>query len=587
MEQFSYKGNKFLLNGEPFVVRAGAIHYFRISRAYWHDRLLKLKECGFNTVETYVAWNVHEPREGEFVFADENDVSEFLSEAQRLGLYAIVRPCPYICAEWEFGGLPAWLLKDGNMRLRCDYPPYMQKVEKYLHRLFDVLRPHLLSAGGNVIMMQVENEYGSFGNDKSYLNKLVDIYRECGIDCLLFTADGVWHNMIVGGSLPERCLPFLTFGSRTSDAMKAIDVVSKNTPKMCAEFWCGWFDHWGEEHHVRKAEDILKDFEPFLANGWSFNFYMFCGGTNFGFMNGSNFYGGKIQPTVTSYDYCAPLTEAGDRTETYYALRDMMRSYGVDVPSLTARESEKAAYGDVELNKREYLLENVDKFSEAIRSACPLYMEEIGQNYGYVLYSGVIPDNMENARLYLDGLADRAIVYLDGEKTAVFDRNEPSPEIFVNTLDGEKRLDILVENRGRINYGQEIYDQKGLNHVRLGFVSLFGWNIYPLFEKGITTAAGISENDRIRKTDKPVICLAIFNVDEPRDTFVKLYGVRRGFIEINGWNVGRFNYDEGPQKTLYVPASALGTGRNTIVVFSSDGADERVVATFEDVPELQ
>lgn len=586
MEIFSYKGNEFLFNGEPFIVRSGAIHYFRIPRAYWRDRLMKLKECGFNTVETYVAWNVHEPREGEFVFDGENDVSEFLSEAQRLGLYAIIRPCPYICAEWEFGGLPAWLLKDGNMRLRCNYSPYMQKVEKYLHRLFDVLRPHLLSAGGNVIMMQVENEYGSFGNDKTYLQRLVEIFRECGIDCLLFTADGVWYNMVASGSLPEKCLPFLTFGSRTQDAMKAIGVVASDTPKMCAEFWCGWFDHWGEEHHVRNAEDVIKDFEPFLANRWSFNLYMFCGGTNFGFMNGANYKDGKLHPTVTSYDYCAPLNEAGDRTETYYALRDMMRSCGVDAPALTAKESEKAAYGDVKLNKRMFLLENVDKFAEAVTSACPLLMEEIGQNYGYILYSTTIPYNLENANLYIDGLADRALVYLDGEKTAVFERGKEIPDITINTLDGAKKLDILVENRGRINYGQEIYDRKGLNCVRLGFVSLFDWVMFPLFERGISIAVDEFEECVQEQTNKPVICAAFFDVDEANDTFVKLFGVGRGFIVINGKNLGRFNYDEGPQKTLYVPAPFLRAGRNEIVVFSSDGAGDSVIATFVNSPEL-
>ena len=204
MESFTYKEDKFYLSGAPFIVRSGAVHYFRVPKEYWHDRLLKLKECGFNTVETYVPWNLHEPQDGVFDFVGDNDIAEFLGVAKKLGLYAIVRPCPYICAEWEFGGLPAWLLKDGNMRLRCNYPPYMQKVERYLRKLFEILRPWLLSSGGNILMMQIENEYGSFGNDKDYLYKLTEIYRDCGIDCLLFTADGVWYNMVVSGSLPEK-----------------------------------------------------------------------------------------------------------------------------------------------------------------------------------------------------------------------------------------------------------------------------------------------------------------------------------------------------------------------------------------------
>ena len=296
MENFTYKNSEFYLNGKEFKVYSGAIHYFRMPREYWCDRLLKLKECGFNTVETYIAWNVHEPKEGEFDFSGDNDVAAFLRMAQELGLYAIVRPGPFICAEWEAGGFPPWLFKDRNVRVRCNDVRYMEKVENYLTRLFDELRPNLLINGGNVFMMQVENEYGGYGNDKSYLRRLVEIYRKCKMDCLLFTADGAWINMLVKGSLTDECLPFVTFGSRTEVSMRSVDPISPNTPKMCAEFWCGWFDHWGEEHHTRTSEDILKDFVPFLENGWNFNFYMFFGGTNFGFMNGANFAAANYSP---------------------------------------------------------------------------------------------------------------------------------------------------------------------------------------------------------------------------------------------------------------------------------------------------
>ena len=389
MKNFTYKNSEFYLNGKEFKVYSGAIHYFRMPREYWCDRLLKLKECGFNTVETYIAWNVHEPKEGEFDFSGDNDVAAFLRMAQELGLYAIVRPGPFICAEWEAGGFPPWLFKDRNVRVRCNDVRYMEKVENYLTRLFDELRPNLLINGGNVFMMQVENEYGGYGNDKSYLRRLVEIYRKCKMDCLLFTADGAWINMLVKGSLTDECLPFVTFGSRTEVSMRSVDPISPNTPKMCAEFWCGWFDHWGEEHHTRTSEDILKDFVPFLENGWNFNFYMFFGGTNFGFMNGANFAGGKLQPTVTSYDYCAPLNEAGDRTENYYKIRDEFIKHDVPVPPLTAKDSEKAAYGRIDLSRRAFLFDNLGE--KHIKSPYPLTMEEVGQNYGYILYSTVMP----------------------------------------------------------------------------------------------------------------------------------------------------------------------------------------------------
>ena len=584
MERFTYKGKDFYLNGEPFKVYAGAIHYFRVPREYWRDRLLKLKECGFNTVETYVAWNLHEPREGQFDFTGEKDVVGFLRTAQELGLYAIVRPGPYICAEWTAGGFPAWLLADRNIRLRCSHPLYMQKVERYFKRLFEELRPCLLQNGGNILMMQVENEYGSYGNDKTYLEKLVRIYRQCGIDCQLFTADGAWVNMLKKGTLTKECLPFVTFGSRTETAMRSIESVSENTPKMCAEFWCGWFDHWGEEHHTRTKEDVLKDFEPFLENGWSFSFYMFHGGTNFAFMNGANFTEGKICPTVTSYDYCAPLSEAGDRTEIYYAVREAMGRYGVPLPPLTARESEKAGYGSVELNERAFLFDNLDAIGRRFQSQYPLSMEEAGQDGGYILYTVQMEQGMEADKLLLDDLADRAVVFANGEKLCVCDRNEPQAELFIDTLEGAKKLDILVENRGRINYGCEIYDRKGISAVRHGYATLFGYEIYSLDMENLQALTyALSETE---ETDKPVFCAATFRVDTPCDTFVKITGAERGFIEINGRNIGRYNNEEGPQKTLYVPAPYLKNGENRIVVFSSEGTAGKVEAVFGDTPEL-
>lgn len=582
MKTFTHIGEKFYLDGKPFTVRAGAIHYFRVPRAYWHDRLLKLKECGFNTVETYVAWNLHEPKEGAFDFSGEKDVVAFLRAAQALGLYAIVRPGPFICAEWEAGGFPTWLLADRNMRLRCSDPKYMQKVERYFARLFAVLRPCAIENGGNVLLWQVENEYGSYGNDKEYLHRLVAIYRENGINGQLFTADGAWINMLVGGALPEKCLPALTFGSRTEQSMACIDRIA-TVPKMCAEFWCGWFDHWGEEHHTRTTEDVLHDFEPFLANDWSFNFYMFHGGTNFAFHNGANFADGKLMPTVTSYDYCAPLNEAGDRTESYYALRETMARYGVPVPPLTAKESKKAAYGIVALDARAYLFDNLEAIGKRFVSPYALSMEEIGQNGGYILYSVQLEKGMENDRLWLDEAGDRAIVFADGEKIGVFDRNEPQPDVRIDSLENGKQLDILVENRGRVNYGREICDAKGLRAVCHGGATLFGYTIHSLEMEDLT---GLVYSAAAEQTDKPVFCAATFTIDEPCDTFVELKGVRRGFVVINGLNLGRFNYDEGPQKTLYVPAPYLQKGVNKMEIFSSDGAQADVSAIFSDAPKL-
>ena len=584
MISFLHKGETFYLDGKPFQIYSGAIHYFRIPRAYWRDRLLKLKECGFNTVETYVAWNMHEPHEGDFDFSENNDVAAFIRLAQELGLYAIVRPGPFICAEWEGGGLPAWLFADKNMRIRCNYVAYMQKVERYFERLFRELRPLLVENGGNILMMQVENEYGSYGNDKSYLRHLVDLYRKNGVEGLLFTADGAWINMLVKGTLPDYCLPFLTFGSNTETAMSCIDLVVKNVPKMCAEFWCGWFDHWGEEHHTRPTDDVVKELESFLNNGWNFNFYMFCGGTNFGFMNGAN-YDGKYLPTVTSYDYNGVLSEAGDRTELYYKIRDTFIRYGVSVPDLSAHESLKTAYGKVKLSDRVLLRDCLMQLSKPIHSCDILSMEDIGQSYGYIVYSTILPMGLESDWLLLDDVGDRAIVFIDGEKSGVYDRNDSSSKYLVDTINKQKRIDVLVENRGRINYGIKIYDRKGLGGIRHSMTRLFGWDIYPLPMDNLGTLA--FDNVFKQSTDKPIFCGGTLSiVDEPQDTFVEIIGANRGFIEVNGHNIGRFNYDEGPQKTLYIPAPFLRKGDNRIVVFSSDGAETTVTAVFKDKPEL-
>lgn len=584
MAKFVQQGENFYLDGQCFKVYSGAVHYFRIPREYWYDRLLKLRECGFNTVETYVAWNVHEPREGAFEFDGDNDIAAFIGLAQELGLYAIVRPGPFICAEWEAGGFPAWLFADKNMRVRCNYSAYMQKVERYLKRLFQELRPLLVENGGNILMMQIENEYGSFGNDKAYLRRLVDIYRENGVSGLLFTADGAWINMLVKGSLTDRCLPFLTFGSRTETAMRCIDMVAENTPKMCAEFWCGWFDHWGEEHHTRAADEIVKELECFLHNGWNFNFYMFCGGTNFGFMNGAN-YEDKYLPTVTSYDYNALLNEAGDRTELYYKVRDTFIRYGIPVPALTARESLKATYGTVKLPGRLLLRDCLQILCTPVRSSDMLSMEDVGQNYGYIVYSTLLPEGLERDRLFLDGLGDRAVVFVDGEKLGVYDRNDSESAYFVDTIHKSKRIDILVENRGRINYGKEIYDRKGLGGVRHSATLLFGWEIYPLAMDDLDRLT--FGNAEEQPTDKPVFCCGTLTIPhDPCDTFVEIVGAARGFIEINGHNIGRFNYDEGPQKTLYVPAPFLCKGDNRIVVFASDGTAEKLEAVFKNSPRL-
>lgn len=575
--ELEIRNSEFYVNGQPFQIRSGAIHYFRVPRAYWRDRLLKLKECGFNTVETYVAWNIHEPHEGTFDFSGEKDLGAFLRTAQELGLYAIVRPGPFICAEWDAGGFPPWLLKDRDMRLRCNYAPYMQKVEAWLKHLFAEIKPHMAQNGGNVLLLQVENEYGSYGNDRSYLQALYKLYRENGMNGLLCTADGACANMLGKGAL-DGCLTCLTFGSRTEESFAQLDAFRPDTPKMCMEFWCGWFDHWGSEHCVRAADDVIKDIEPFMQHGWSFNLYMFHGGTNFGFYAGANAdENDKHLPDTTSYDYGAPLSEAGDRTELYYKLRGLMQRYNVDLPPVTATDSEKAAYSDVLLTER---IELSECLPAPIKTPYPLTMEEAGQGYGFILYQTVLPKGYTQDRLYIDGVADRAVVYVDGVRTAVFDRNNPPPTVLIDSVERERTLQILVENRGRINYGKNIYDRKGLSAVRHGMATLFDWKIYPLPLDVLPEKFNVYNT----ATDRPCFVRGTLQVAHIADTFVSIKGISRGVLWVNGYNLGRFNIEEPPQATLYVPGAYLHIGNNDLTAFAQDGTKEMCGAVFYDAP---
>lgn len=577
---FSIRGEDFLLNGEPFRLLGGAVHYFRIPRAYWRDRLLKLKECGLNTVETYVPWNAHEPTEGNFCFDGMLDLGAFLDVAAELGLYAIVRPGPYICAEWEGGGLPAWLLTIPGMQIRCDHEPYLEKVQAFFQRLFPILIPRLCTNGGNILMVQVENEYGSYGNDKGYLRKLEELYRKLGVDCLLYRSDGDDPSMMHAAETGIYAAD--NFGSDPAGHKKKMESLGYSAPFFCGEYWCGWFDHWHEKHHRRSAQNVADEMETFLRIGGHLNFYMFCGGTNFGFWNGANDVPGEYAPTTTSYDYDALLTETGDRTEKYYRVRETLQKH-IPVPEMTATESKKQAYGTIplcgtaELFAPEHLAE-VQK--GVFEQATPLSMEETGSYLGYTLYETDL-SSPHGTPLVPEPIADRCSIYLDGKLLGVLEhgREITYPEL---PADSEGRLSILCENTGRVNYGPRTLDSKGLRSVRAGYQSLFGWR---------TTALPMDDLSRLtfepfHTTDRPAFHRAVLRVEgEPADTFLSMRGFHKGFVTVNGINIGRYYTDAGPQYTLYVPAPFLREGENEIVIFESERTDCASVE-FVDAPDF-
>lgn len=572
-------GDRLHMDGQPFRLISGAVHYFRIVPEYWRDRLLKLKACGCNTVETYVAWNVHEPREGEFTFEGIADLPAFIRLAGELGLYVIVRPSPYICAEWEFGGLPAWLLSVPGLRLRCYNEPFLEKVDRYYDVLLPLLVPLQSTRGGPLIAMQIENEYGSYGNDQAYGVHLKESFLRRGVDVLLFTSDGPEDHMLQGGLLPN-VWATVNFGSRPAEAFAKLQQYRPGDPLMCMEFWNGWFDHWGEKHHTREAADAAQALDEMLQQGASVNFYMFHGGTNFGFMSGANCHE-RYEPTVTSYDYDAAVSESGEVTEKFYAFRKVLEKH-MDLAPLTLPDPiPKRNYGKVAMTERAPLFLQLDNLASAAAGVYPVPMEELGQNYGFILYRTRVSGPRGTVALTLQEVRDRATVYLNGEYQGVIERWEPESKLELTIPEGGAELSILVENMGRVNYGPHMHDHKGITHgVRLGYQFLYHWQMYPLpLERvdGIRFSA-VAEGG---KKDEPVFFRGILDIQEqPMDTFLDLKGWKKGVAFINGFNLGRY-WEVGPQRTLYIPAPLLRTGENELILFELHGCDRPEVTLID------
>lgn len=566
---------------------SGAIHYFRVVPEYWEDRLLKLKACGFNTVETYVAWNVHEPKEGEFDFEGIADVERFIRLAGDLGLHVIVRPSPYICAEWEFGGLPAWLLEDANLRLRSYEESYLAKVDAYFDELLPRFKPLLCTNGGPIIAMQIENEYGSYGNDKKYLGYIRDGMKKRGMDVLLFTSDGPEDHMLQGGMV-EGVLETVNFGSRAAEAFRKLREYQPEGPLMCMEFWNGWFDHWMEEHQSRPAADVAEALEEMLAEGASVNFYMFHGGTNFGFYNGANHIQ-RYEPTVNSYDYDTLLNESGEPTEKYWAVRKVLERYAELPEAELPAPIPKRAYGEVRLEEKADLFGQLDRLATPVQRTSPEPMEKVGQAYGFILYSTTVTGPRSGMNLVLQEVRDRALVFADGKYIGTTERWNPV-ELPLEVPAEGLRLDILVENMGRVNYGPLMRDPKGITEgIRLGNQFLYDWTIRPLpldslealeFEgnDGQQAVGGSAEEPDASGTagSLPTFYRGTFNVEEKADTFLRLDGWTKGIAFLNGFNLGRY-WEVGPTRTLYVPAPLLREGENELIVFELHGTEASVV----------
>lgn len=587
MSRLTYDESGFYLDGKPFRIFSGAIHYFRVVPEYWEDRLLKLKECGFNTVETYIPWNLHERQEGQFDFSGILNVFRFIEIAKDMGLYVMLRPGPYICAEWEMGGLPSWLLEVPGLKLRCMNEPFLQKTSAYLKVLFGKLSPYFAENGGNVLAMAVENEYGSFGDDKNYLLAMKKIYEDAGVPCMLYTADGPGYFMLSGGTIPN-VLATVNFGSNPKDNFALLKRFRKNQPCMCMEYWNGWFDHWYEEHHTRESSDTAEVFEDIVGEKNSINLYMFHGGTNFGFYNGANF-DKFYQPTVTSYDYNCPVSECGDLTPKYYAIHDKMERILKRTLPLTVKNMDKKAYGRVVTTMRADLFHNLSSLSEPVEAAYPLNFEELGLDFGFVVYDTYFEGPFERHCLEIDGLNDRATVYFDNQFAGVKENTgKRNDEIYFGLdFNERKNVKIVVENLGRVNYGGHIADHKGiLQGVRIANRYHFGWKMYPVDCRDLSKLK--YEDVDFNNTEKmttPGFYKGSLVVEEKADTFVRLPGFTKGNVWVNGFNIGRFFNSAGPQRTLYVPAPLLKVGTNEIIVLEMEKCENGEII-FEEREEL-
>ncbi|MBO0870238.1 MAG: beta-galactosidase [Micromonosporaceae bacterium] len=571
-------------------ILSGALHYFRVLPEQWGHRLAMLRAMGLNTVETYVPWNLHEPRPGRYVFDGLADVEAFLGAAAAAQLRVILRPGPYICAEWDNGGLPSWLTGRPGQRIRCADPGYLAAVDAWFDVLIPRLVPHLVTRGGNVILVQVENEYGSYGTDREYLRHLRDGLRRRGIDVPLVTSDGAREAMLSAGTIPD-VRATVNFGSEPEQAFAALARHRPQDPPFCMEFWCGWYAYWGGEWVTRDAKDAADVLGRILAAGADVNIYLAHGGTNFGAWAGAKWAPAtdgyrpdgyrpeQYRSDITSYDYDAPIAEDGSPTQKFWEFRRILAGYAG--PDLPEPPPPAPALAPSRIDMCESLpLSRVLRGVAAVQAATPPTFEELDLHHGLVQYASVLPGPCPHETLVLDGLADRAQVWVDGQRVATLDSGHNRVEVAVP---GQRvGLQILVESMGRTNLGPRLGERKGiLGGVRRGEQFVHGWSArpVPLTVDGLPWA-GLAAGPGTG----PVYHRGYLEVDRPGDARLALPGWTKGYVWVNGFCLGRY-WSVGPQHSLYLPWPLLRAGRNEVVVLELDEVAEPVVEVLSTAPE--
>jgi len=598
--------NTFLLNGKPFVVKAAEVHYPRIPRPYWEHRIKMCKALGMNTLCLYVFWNIHEQREGQFDFTGNNDVAEFCRLAQKNGMYVIVRPGPYVCAEWEMGGLPWWLLKKKDIRLRERDPYFMERVRLFEEKVGEQLAPLTIQNGGPIIMIQVENEYGSYGEDKPYVSAIRDVLRKVyGDEIALFQCD--WASNFEKNGLDDLVwtMNFGT-GANIDQQFRRLGEVRPTSPKMCSEFWSGWFDKWGARHETRPAKDMVEGMDEMLSKGISFSLYMTHGGTSFGHWAGANSPG--FAPDVTSYDYDAPINEYGLPTEKFHQLRTMMAKYngGKALPAIPKAPASIITVPKFQLTEFAPLINGIDSTASGSLKT----FEEMDMGWGAMLYTTRLPEISTPSTLMAD-FHDFAQVFIDGKYIGKIDRVKNEKTLVLPAVNKNVKLEILVEGMGRINFGRAIKDRKGI----IGEVEIVisqdgnGYKIVPTDWTCSTIPDDYQTAIKAFKNKQSIGNKALanqalagaqafvganksaagyyrgfFNLKKTGDTFLNFETWGKGQVYVNGHPMGRI-WSIGPQQTLYVPGCWLKKGSNEIIVLDVVGPRETTV-WGQDKPEL-
>ena len=575
-QTFELGESSFLLNGKPFQMISAEMHYPRIPRECWRSRMQAAKAMGINTIGTYVFWNLHEPQKGKYNFEGNNDIAEFVKIAREEGLWVILRPSPYVCAEWEFGGYPYWLQNEKGLVLRSSEEKYLSIYKNYIKEVGKQLAPLQVNHGGNILMVQIENEYGSYSNDKNYLEINRQLFVEAGFDGLLYTCDPA--NDVKNGYLPGLLLAVNGL-DKPNEVKKIVRTYHDGKgPFYIAEWYPAWFDWWGTKHHTVPPEAYAVRLDSVLAAGISINMYMFHGGTTRGFMNGANYNDKKpYEPQISSYDYDAPLDEAGNVTEKFIQFRNVILKHlpaGVKLPDIPAKRP-TIEIPSINLLKCSSVF---DILPVPVSNSTPLTFEELNQDYGFMLYRTVLND-AKSGILKIKELRDFGIVFVNGKRVGILDRRLNQDSLLLNLPEGKVTLDILIENLGRINFGPYLLkNNKGITEkVLLGNKELKGWQMFSLpFEK--IDSRVINANDV--EINVPVLRKGNFDLKNTGDTYLDMRQWGKGSVWVNDHNLGRY-WEVGPQQTIYLPAEWLKVGKNEIIIFELLKTDQSKLQGLE------